>query len=74
MIMTCVERKSEFLITAKLKDVTSARLNAAKERAFRIIPPKLRQTLTVDNVTLLPTSRTDSTISLLTKADFALQM
>jgi IS30 family transposase len=74
MIMTCVERKSGFLITAKLKDVTSARLNAAKERAFRIIPPKLRQTLTVDNVTLLPTSRTDSTISLLTKADFALQM
>jgi IS30 family transposase len=28
---------------------TAFRLNAAKERAFRIIPPKLRQTLTVDN-------------------------
>ncbi len=50
MIMTCVERKSGFLITAKMKDGTSARLNAAKERAFRIIPPRLRQTLTVDNV------------------------
>ena len=49
MIMTCVERKSGFLITSKMKDGTSARLNAAKERAFRIIPPKLRQTLTVDN-------------------------
>jgi len=49
MIMTCVERKSGFLITAKMKDGTSARLNAAKERAFRSIPPKLRQTLTVDN-------------------------
>jgi IS30 family transposase len=30
-----------------MKDATSARLNAAKERAFRIIPPRLRQTLTV---------------------------
>lgn len=49
MIMTCVERKSGFLITAKMKDGTSARLNAAKERAFRIIPPELRQTMTVDN-------------------------
>jgi IS30 family transposase len=49
MIMTCVERKSGFLITAKMKDGTSRRLNAAKERAFRIIPPELRQTLTVDN-------------------------
>ena len=43
MIMTCVERKSGFLTTAKMKDGTSVRLNAAKERAFRIIPPKLRQ-------------------------------
>jgi len=49
MIMTCVERKSGFLITAKMKDGTSAWLNAAKERAFRSIPPELRQTLTVDN-------------------------
>ncbi len=49
MIMTCVERKSGFLITAKMKNGTSARLNAAKDRAFRIIPPTLRQTLTVDN-------------------------
>jgi transposase, IS30 family len=49
MIMNCVERKSGFLITAKMKDGTSDRLNAAKERAFRIIPRKLRQTLTVDN-------------------------
>jgi IS30 family transposase len=43
------ERKSGFLVTAKMKDGTSAVLNAAKERAFRIIPPQLRQTLTVDN-------------------------
>lgn len=49
MIMTCVERKSGFLITAKMKDGTSSRLNAAKERAFRSIPSELRQTLTVDN-------------------------
>jgi IS30 family transposase len=32
-----------------MKDGTSARLNAVKERALRSIPPKLRQTLTVDN-------------------------
>ena len=49
MIMTCVERKSGYLVAAKRKDGTSARLNAAKERAFRSVPLKLRQTLTVDN-------------------------
>ena len=49
MIMTCVERKSGYLVAAKMKDGTSARLNAAKERAFRSVPQKLRQTLTVDN-------------------------
>jgi len=32
-----------------MKAATSARLNAAKERACRIIPPRLRQTLTVDD-------------------------
>jgi len=47
--MTCVKGKSEFLITAKMKDDTSVRLSAVKERTSRIIPPKLRQTLTVDN-------------------------
>ena len=36
MIMTCVERKSGYLVAAKMQDGTSARLNAAKERAFRI--------------------------------------
>jgi len=49
MIMTCVERKSGYFVAAKMKDGTSARLNAAKERAFRSVPQKLRQTLTVDN-------------------------
>jgi len=49
MIMTCVEPKSGYLVAAKMKDGTSARLNAAKERAFRSVPQKLRQTLTVDN-------------------------
>lgn len=33
MIMTCTERKSRYLVTAKMKDDTSARLNSAKERA-----------------------------------------
>ena len=32
-----------------MPDGTSASLNAAKERAFRPVPPELRQTLTVDN-------------------------
>ncbi len=49
MIVTCVDRKSGYLITAKMKDGTSARLNAALERAFRDIPEELRRTLTVDN-------------------------
>ena len=49
MIMTCVERKSGYLVTAKMKDGTSARLNSAKQRVFRSIPPALRLTLTVDN-------------------------
>jgi IS30 family transposase len=49
MIMTCVDRKSGYLLTAKMPDGTSASLNSAKERAFRPVPPKLRRTLTVDN-------------------------
>ena len=49
MIMTCGERKSGFLITAKMKDGISATLNAAKARVFRIIGPELRQALTVNN-------------------------
>lgn len=49
MIMTCVDRKSGFLLTAKMRDGTSASLNSAKVRAFRGIPPRLRKTLTVDN-------------------------
>ena len=32
-----------------MPDGTSASLNSAKERAFRPVPPELRQTLTVDN-------------------------
>ena len=49
MIMTCVDRKSGYLLTAKMPDGTSASLNAARERAFHPIPPELRQTLTFDN-------------------------
>jgi IS30 family transposase len=49
MIMTCVNRKSGYLLTAKMPSGTSASLNSAKERAFRPVPPELRQTLTVDN-------------------------
>lgn len=49
MIITCVKRKSGSLITAKMEDRTSERLNAAKERTFGIIPPELRRTQTVDN-------------------------
>jgi len=49
LCLTCVERKSGYLVAATMQDGTSARLNAAKERAFRSVPQKLRQTLTVDN-------------------------
>ncbi len=41
MIMTCVERKSGYLVAAKIQDGTSARLNAAKERAFRTRPAEV---------------------------------
>lgn len=48
-ILTCVERKSGYLVAAKMPDGTARSLNRSAERAFREVPVELRHTLTVDN-------------------------
>lgn len=48
-IVTCVERRSGYLVTAKMADLRAATLNRAAGRAFRAVPAALRRTLTVDN-------------------------
>ena len=46
---THVERKSRYLIAAKLNNKRAETLTIQSTRAFRRIPKKMRQTLTVDN-------------------------
>jgi IS30 family transposase len=48
-IATHVERKSRYLVAAKLADKKAASLTMQSTKAFRRIPKKMRQTLTVDN-------------------------
>jgi IS30 family transposase len=48
-IATHVDRKSRFLIAAKLKDKKSATMAEETIKLFRKIPKKFRKTLTVDN-------------------------
>lgn len=48
-IATHVERKSRYLVAAKLPDKKAASMNAQSIKAFWKIPRKMRQTLTVDN-------------------------
>jgi IS30 family transposase len=48
-IATLVERKSRYLLASKLENKKSATLTARGVKAFRIVPRKMRQTLTVDN-------------------------
>ena len=48
-LATHVERKSRFLIAAKLSDKKAATMNAQTIRAFTKLPRVMRQTLTVDN-------------------------
>jgi transposase, IS30 family len=45
---TLVERKSRYLILAKLDDATAAATLHAFRRRFRHVPPQLRKTLTYD--------------------------
>jgi len=48
-IATHVERKSRYLVAAKLADKKAASMNTQSIKAFWRIPRKMRQTLTVDN-------------------------
>lgn len=48
-LATHVERKSRFLLAAKLVDQKAATMTAASVDAFKMVPSELRQTLTVDN-------------------------
>lgn len=48
-LATHVERKSRYLIAAKLTDKKAATMNAGTIRAFTRLPRVMRQTLTVDN-------------------------
>ena len=48
-LATCIERKSRFLIAAKVEDKTAASFNAAITAGMLVIPEVLRKTLTVDN-------------------------
>ena len=48
-VATFVDRKSGFLVAAKMKDHRSVTLNNAARRAYREVPAALRLTLTLDN-------------------------
>lgn len=48
-LATHVERKSRYLIAAKLADKKAATMNAKSVTSFQKLPRPLRQTLTVDN-------------------------
>ena len=48
-LLTCTERKSRFLLLARVQDKTAASFNAALIPCLRAVPSKLRQTLTLDN-------------------------
>jgi IS30 family transposase len=48
-IATHVERKSRYLVAAKLSDKAASTMTIASASAFRPIPKQMRKTLTVDN-------------------------
>ena len=48
VVGTLVERKSRYLILAKLRDASAAATLHAFTRRFRHVPPQLRKTLTYD--------------------------
>jgi IS30 family transposase len=48
-VVTHVERKSGYLLAARLPDRTSASVNRATRRLFADLPPSLARTLTLDN-------------------------
>ena len=48
-LVSCIERKSRYLLAAKVDDKTSASFNAALTEQMLAVPAALRQTLTLDN-------------------------
>ena len=48
-LLSCTERRSRFLLLARVQDKTAASFNAALIPCLRAVPPKPRQTLTLDN-------------------------
>lgn len=48
-LVTHVERKSRYLLAARVGDKCAQTVNRGTFRMFRKIPPKLRKTMTVDN-------------------------
>ena len=48
-VVTCVERRSRYLLARKMPDKRAATLNAALGRALARVPTHQRHTLTVDN-------------------------
>lgn len=48
-LVSCLERKSRYLLAAKVDDKTAASFNAALEEQMQTIPKRLRKTVTVDN-------------------------
>ncbi len=48
-LATHVERKSRYLLAAKLSDKKAATMTEASTKSFKVIPKVFRQTLTVDN-------------------------
>jgi len=48
-LATCVERKSRYVLIARLPDGKALQFNAAALRCFKRIPPRWRKTITTDN-------------------------
>lgn len=48
-LATCVERKSRYVLIARLPDGTALEFNAAAIRCFKKIPARWRKTITTDN-------------------------
>jgi len=48
-VVTCVDRRSRFLLAGKVKRRTADAVNRTLTRALEQLPPEMRQTLTVDN-------------------------
>lgn len=48
-LATCVDRKSRYVLIARLPDGTACQFNTAAIRRFRKLPSSLRRTITTDN-------------------------